>query len=86
MAEVCCHPYSKALLDAVFDTKMDFSKKIEPIKGEPPSPLDVPAGCPFADRCPHCMDVCLKERPTLKQLGPEHEVACHLFEKGGDTA
>ena len=86
MAEVCCHPYSKALLDAVFDTKMDFSKKIEPIKGEPPSPLDVPAGCPFADRCPHCMDICLTERPTLKQLGPEHEVACHLFEKGGDTA
>ena len=83
MSDVCCHPYSKALLDAVFDTKMDFSKKIEPIKGEPPSPLDVPAGCPFADRCPHCMDVCRTDRPTLTQLSPEHEVACHLFAKGG---
>ena len=61
---------------------MDFSKKIEPIKGEPPSPLDVPAGCPFADRCPHCMDICRTERPTLQQLSPEHEVACHLFKKG----
>ena len=85
MTDVCCHPYSKALLDAIFDTKMDFSKKIEPIKGEPPSPLDVPAGCPFADRCSHCMDVCKTERPTLRQLSPEHEVACHLFAKGGDA-
>ena len=82
MADVCCHPYSKALLDAVFDTKMDFSKKIEPIKDEPPSPLDVPAGCPFADRCPHCREICLQERPVLQPLGPDHEVACHRFGKG----
>ena len=83
MAEICCHPYSKALLDAVFDVKMDFSKKIEPIKGEAPSPLDVPTGCPFQDRCPHCMAVCLEERPSLVELEPGHEVACHLFAKGG---
>jgi len=83
MAEKCCHPYSKALLDAVFDVKMDFSKKIEPIKGEAPSPLDVPVGCPFQDRCPHCMAVCRETRPALKKLEPGHEVACHLFEKGG---
>ena len=83
MAEICCHPYSKALLDTVFDVKMDFSKKIEPIKGEAPSPLDVPVGCPFQDRCPHCMAVCREERPSLKELEPGHEVACHLFAKGG---
>ncbi len=83
MAEKCCHPYSKALLDAVFDVKMDFSKKIEPIKGEAPSPLDVPVGCPFQDRCPHCMAVCKESRPTLKELEPGHEVACHLFGKEG---
>ncbi|MBR4703633.1 MAG: ABC transporter ATP-binding protein [Oscillospiraceae bacterium] len=82
MAKICCHPYSKALLDAVFDTKMDFSKKIEPIKGEPPSPLDVPVGCPFQDRCDHCMAVCKEKKPTLTQLEPGHEVACHLFKKG----
>ena len=77
MADICCHPYSKALLDAVFDPKMDFSKKIEPIKGEPPSPLDVPEGCAFADRCPNCTERCLKERPKLRELEPGHEVACH---------
>ncbi len=81
MADICCHPYSKALLDAVFDTKMDFSKKIEPIKGEAPSPLDLPEGCPFHDRCGSCSDICLKTRPKLQKLGNGHEVACHRFEK-----
>ena len=82
LAEKCVHPYSRALLDAVFDTKMDFSKPIELIKGEAPSPLDVPVGCPFQDRCPQCMDICRREKPTLIGLEPDHEVACHLFTKG----
>ena len=85
MADACCHPYSKALLDAVFDTKMDFSKPIELIKGEPPSPLDVPAGCPFRDRCEHCMEICRQEKPGLQELAPGHQVACHLFGKEGAT-
>ena len=81
LAEKCCHPYSKALLDAVFDTKMDFSKKIEPIKGEPPSPLDLPTGCPFQDRCEHCMARCRAEKPKLREMEPGHEVACFLYER-----
>ena len=79
------HPYSRALLDAVFDVKMDFSKKIEPIKGEAPSPLDVPAGCPFRDRCEHCMELCRQEKPVLRELEPGHQVACHLFGKEGNA-
>ena len=85
MAKICCHPYSKALLDAVFDTKMDFSKKIDPIKGEPPSPLNVPPGCPFQDRCDKCAAICREKRPHLQELSPGHEVACHLFAKGGSV-
>lgn len=73
------HPYTKALLGAIFDTKMDFSKKIESIDSEIPSNLDVPPGCPFQTRCDHCSDICRKERPTLKAIGEGHEVACHLF-------
>ena len=73
------HPYTQALLSAIFDTKMDFSKKIESIDSEIPSPLDVPPGCPFQTRCDHCSDICRKERPTLKTIGQGHEVACHLF-------
>ncbi len=81
------HPYTKALMGAIFDINMDFSKKIESIESEAPSPLDVPAGCPFQDRCEQCMDICKKERPTLSKLEPGHEVACHLFrKKGGDQS
>lgn len=75
------HPYTQALLGAVFDTKMDFTKKIERIDSEIPSPLDVPAGCPFQTRCGHCMEKCRQVRPSLTELEPGHEVACHIFEK-----
>lgn len=73
------HPYTQALLGAIFDTKMDFSKKIESIDSEIPSPLDVPPGCPFQTRCELCTDVCRRERPALKAIGAGQEVACHLF-------
>ncbi len=73
------HPYTQALLGAIFDINMDFSKKIESIESEAPSPLDVPPGCPFQDRCEHCMEICKKQRAPLTDLGPEHQVACHLY-------
>jgi oligopeptide/dipeptide ABC transporter ATP-binding protein len=81
LSDVCCHPYSRALLNSVFDTKMDFTKKIENIKGEPPSPLDLPPGCPFSNRCPNCTERCEHEKPKLVELTPGHEVACHRFTK-----
>ena len=63
---------------------MDFSKPIELIKGEAPSPLDVPVGCPFQNRCPHCDEHCSCEKPKLVELEPGHLVACHLFGKGAE--
>ena len=75
--EQCMHPYTHALMSAIFDTKMDFSKKIESIEGEPPSPLDVPLGCPFQNRCNYCKDGCKHERPGLVDVGLNHRVACH---------
>lgn len=77
------HPYTKALMGAIFDIHMDFSKKIESIESEAPSPLDVPTGCPFQDRCEHCVEICRQKRPTLTELEPGHEVACHIFAKRG---
>lgn len=74
------HPYTRALLDAVFDPRMDFSKKIESLDSEIPSPLDAPPGCPFQTRCEHCTERCRRERPKLRPVSPEHQVACHLFE------
>ena len=47
---------------------------------EAPSPLDVPVGCPFQNRCEHCTEKCKKEMPKLKEIAPGHEVACFYVE------
>ncbi len=73
------HPYTHALINAAFDINMDFTKKIESIDSEPPSPLDVHAGCRFCDRCDKAMDICKSKTPILKNIGEDHAVACHLY-------
>lgn len=73
------HPYTKALMGSLFDIHMDFHKKIESLEGDVPSPLDVPEGCPFQNRCAHCMEICRQQRPLLMETAPGHQVACHLF-------
>ena len=73
------HPYTRALMNSLFDIHMDFHKKIESLEGDVPSPLDVPAGCPFQDRCAYCMKICHQQHPVLKEISPEHQVACHLY-------
>lgn len=75
------HPYSKALLGAIFSTKMNFAKKIESIESEAPSPADVPSGCPFQDRCSECVEICKKERPQLREIARGHEAACHKLHR-----
>lgn len=79
LAKNAKHPYTKALIGSIFDIGMDFSKPIESIKGEAPSPLDVPAGCPFRGRCPQATEACAAEQPKLRSVGPDHEVACYLY-------
>lgn len=73
----CKHPYTRALMGSLFDVKMDFSKKIESIEGDPPSPLDMPCGCPFQTRCPESSERCSYDKPQLVTVGREHAVACH---------
>ena len=73
------HPYTKALMGSAFDIHMDFSRPIESIESEAPSPLDLPKGCPFQDRCEYCMDICKKETPHMIQVAPGHSAACHLL-------
>ena len=75
-----CHPYTRALRDSLFSIDMDFSKPIESIESEAPSPLDVPAGCPFRNRCECCTERCAAEKPKLRRLTKDHEIACHLFD------
>lgn len=77
VTEKSLHPYTQALLGAQFSIHMDQNKKIESIESEAPSPLDVPHGCPFQNRCEHCMEKCRTVRPVLTEVESGHEVACH---------
>jgi peptide/nickel transport system ATP-binding protein len=73
------HPYTQALLAEV--PRLDVRKKdFVAIKGEIPSPLNPPGGCHFHPRCPHAMDRCKTEQPTLKEIAPLRFSACHLNE------
>ena len=75
------HPYTRTLLGAIFDTRMDFTKKIAPLDSEIPSPIDLPPGCPFQTRCGQCSDRCRRERPALRAIGENHQAACHLLQE-----
>ena len=72
------HPYTKALLKAVFKVDFKPGERIEPLESEVPSPLDLPQGCPFAGRCEFCTEQCRQQKPQLKEVAPGHLVACHL--------
>ena len=74
------HPYTRALLSAVPSAKqnqIDTRSRIV-LKGDPPSPIDLPKGCSFAARCPIAEADCHQTRPELKQVGNNHKAACHL--------
>lgn len=72
------HPYTQALLKAVFSVDEAQNQNIETLQGDIPSPLDMPIGCPFQNRCIHCQAICKQKKPALKELDPNHFVACHL--------
>jgi oligopeptide transport system ATP-binding protein len=71
------HPYTRALLAAA--PKMDPRQRTSApaIRGEPPSPIDLPSGCPFRTRCPLATERCAVEDPPLRMWANGHTVACH---------
>jgi peptide/nickel transport system ATP-binding protein len=72
------HPYTRALLAAVPDIDPDRILAPAQLRGEPPSPMNLPAGCPFHPRCPHAQEICAQGAPpTLRQVG-DAQVACHF--------
>jgi len=79
------HPYTKALLSAIPSTDPDqpMSGRRIRMEGEVGSPVNPPAGCRFASRCPWATDRCRKEMPMLRQVAPGHFCACHLEESQG---
>lgn len=76
------HPYTQGLLESV--PQPDPSKKAmnEILKGEIPSPLNPPKGCPFITRCPKAYEPCT-EKPGLTVVG-DRLVRCHLYDTGGN--
>lgn len=72
------HPYTKALLQAVFPVEKDKSHVIQCLQGEIPSPTDMPPGCPFQTRCQYCQEKCRTEKPVLRELSDNHYAACHF--------
>ena len=76
------HPYTRMLLAATPSVNPRHRKSPVTIKGELPSPLNPPAGCAFASRCPHATTRCTEERPESRRLGA-HLVACHHAEAIG---
>ena len=73
------HPYTEALLSAMPVADPTMEKRRILLEGTPPSPLDPPAGCPFASRCPRRIGaVCDAEGPDMQTFGYGHRIACHL--------
>ncbi|MFQ5918623.1 MAG: ABC transporter ATP-binding protein [Thermoplasmata archaeon] len=74
------HPYTQALIEAIPDPDPENRFRDRPaLPGEPPSLVVPPAGCRFHPRCPIAKaGLCDVEEPLLRELRPNHFVACHL--------
>ena len=72
------HPYTQSLMSAIPTLDPDHKKQRIVLQGDIPSAIDLPKGCPFADRCPQCQTQCKESRPPLRDVGGGHLVACHL--------
>ncbi len=82
------HPYTWGLLASVPSLHGDADEELLPIRGNPPSLINLPSGCAFNPRCRYAMvdgGPCDLEQPQLQPLSlanePKHTVACHLPER-----
>lgn len=75
------HPYTRGLFDSIPNLSRD-EKRLRPIEGLMPDPTNLPKGCCFSPRCPHCTGVCKEEKPGTWSDGT-HSIRCHLFGEGG---
>jgi oligopeptide/dipeptide ABC transporter ATP-binding protein len=73
------HPYTEGLLESLPAIEGE-TERLTPIKGQPPSLITLPSGCPFHPRCPYVFEKCRTETPPLLEVFgvPGHESACWL--------
>ena len=74
-------PYTVGLLSSVPRVDADEKQPLVSIKGNPPSLVSLPKGCPFAVRCPIAQEVCHTTEPQLVQIDSDHQSACHFSEQ-----
>lgn len=72
------HPYTKALRSAVPLPDPTVKRERITLKGDVPSPINIPSGCRFHTRCPFAFDRCRKEEPAPREISAHHLSACHL--------
>ena len=71
------HPYTRALIDAIFEPNPDNLDKEKIIQINEPTDIDVYDGCRFQNKCPYLIDKC-KDEPSLKDKNDGHYFACHV--------
>ena len=76
------HPYTRALLSSIPAMDPDRRTEVPPLAGDPPSPIDPPAGCRFHTRCPDAQAVCRQRVPALVAGSGPHPVACLMHQPG----
>jgi oligopeptide transport system ATP-binding protein len=77
------HPYTWGLMDSLPRHDMTEKGELCPIKGQPPSLINLPAGCSFSPRCPHARERCRIESPDLRFVEGTHRSACHFSGDAG---
>ncbi len=75
------HPYTVGLFGSIPSLR-GKSRRLSPIAGLMPDPTNLPDGCRFWPRCPHCMEKCKTAHPDVYADGT-HQVCCHLYTEGG---
>jgi peptide/nickel transport system ATP-binding protein len=73
------HPYTQALLSAIPVPRIHNRPERILLRGEITSPINPEPVCRFANRCNFAESICTKEEPLLKEIEPNHFVACHRF-------
>jgi oligopeptide/dipeptide ABC transporter, ATP-binding protein, C-terminal domain len=76
------HPYTRALIDSIPTIRKGLEGiMITPMKGEVPSPINLPSGCTFHPRCLFATDVCSEKEPQLEEINKNHSTACHHWKE-----
>lgn len=78
-----CHPYTEFLLSAIPipDPDVEAQKQFERLDGEMPSPINLPEGCSFQNRCPYATEACKHCTMELHEIAPGHFAACDKAKK-----